>query len=305
MRILIAEDSRTQAIDLRRRLESLGHDVTAADNGGQAWDLLQSAPAPVAILDWLMPQLNGVDLCRKIRGEKTLPYVYLILLTSKGHRHERLQGLLAGADEFLSKPIDTYELEVSLKTAERIIGAHNALSARILELEQANEKLARLLLQDELTGLANLRGFQTAVNHAFRHATDDRLPLSLIRLELDHPHQVFSKMESVNEMEFLMDLANLLREASRDCDVAARVNTYGFGVILPGVSTDGALSRADCLRDAVIARASTTVPITASVAAVATTAENRPLTAERLLEAAERAIRQARAEGGNRLILVE
>ena len=117
MRVLIAEDSLTQAVDLRRRLESLGHEVTVANNGRQAWELLQSKPVPVAILDWLMPQMNGVDLCRKIRSEKTLPYVYLILLTSKDHRHERLQGLRSGADEFLSKPIDTNELEVSLKTA--------------------------------------------------------------------------------------------------------------------------------------------------------------------------------------------
>jgi two-component system, cell cycle response regulator len=305
MRILIAEDSPTQAADLRRRLESLGHEVTAADNGGQAWELLQSRPVRVAILDWLMPQMNGPDLCRRIRGEKTLPYIYLILLTSKDHRHERLEALRAGADQFLSKPADTYDLEVSLMTAERIIAAQNALAARIRELEQANQQLARQVLQDELTGLANLRGFQQASTHAFGHAIEDRLPLSLVRLELDHPHEVFSEMEPVNETEFLMELANLFREASRDCDVAARLSAYGFALILPGVSADGARSRADWLREAITARASTTVPITASIAAVATTAENRPSTTEELLEAAERAIGQARAEGGNRLILVD
>jgi two-component system, cell cycle response regulator len=305
MRILIAEDSLTQAVDLRRRLESLGHEVTVADNGRKAWELLQSRPVPVAILDWLMPEMNGVDLCRKIRGEKTLPYVYLILLTSKDHRHERLQGLRAGADEFLSKPIDTYELEVSLQTAERIIAAQNALAARMRELEQANEQLARLVLQDELTGLANLRGFQQALTDAFRHAMEDRLPLSLIRLELDHPHRVFAEMEPAHETELLMELANLLREASWDCGVLARVSAYGFAVIMPGVTTDGALSRADCLRDAVNAHASMTFPITASVAVAATTALDRPSTTGQLIEAAERAIGQARAEGGNRLILVE
>ncbi len=279
--------------------------MTVTYDGRQAWDLLKSRPVPVAILDWLMPEMNGVDLCRKIRSAKTLPYVYLILLTSKDHRHERLQGLNAGADEFLSKPVDIFELEVSLKTAERIIAAQKALAARIQELEEANKQLARLALQDELTGLANLRGFQEALTRAFRHAVDDHLPLSLIRLELDHPHQVLSQMEPVNETRFLMAMAKLLREASRDCDVPARVSTYGFAVILPGLSTDGALAVADRLRDAVIARASTTVPITASVAVVATTALNRPSTTERLLEGAERAIGQARAEGGNRLVAVE
>jgi len=305
MRILIAEDSLTQAADLQRRLQSLGHEVTVAGDGRKAWELLQSRPVPVAILDWLMPHMNGVDLCQSIRSEKSLPYVYLILLTSKNHRHERLQGLRAGADQFLSKPVDTNELEVALKTAERIIGVQNSLAANIRELEQANEQLARLVHQDELTGLANLRGFQQGLTDAFRQAIEDRLPLSLVRLELDHPHRVFSEMEPTNETELLMELANLLREASWDCGVLARVSAYGFAVILPGVTTDGAVSRADCLRDALIARAVTTIPLTASVAVVATTAEDRPSTTGQLVEAAEQAIGQARAEGGNRLILVE
>jgi diguanylate cyclase (GGDEF)-like protein len=305
MRILIAEDSRAQAVDLRRRLESLGHQVTVTYDGRQAWDLLQSRPVPVAILDWLMPEMNGVELCRTIRGEKTLPYIYLILLTSKTHRHERLQGLKAGADEFLSKPIDTIELEASLKTAERILGVQKALEARIQELEQANKELSRLVLQDELTGLANLRGFHEALTRALRHAIDDHLPLSLLRLELDQPHQVFSEMEPVNETEILTAVAKLVREASRDCDVAARVSAYGFAVILPGFSTDSALAVADCLRIAVMARASTKLPLTASIGVVVTTAEDRPSTTEQLVEAADRAIGQARAEGGNRLVVVD
>ncbi len=305
MRILIAEDSRVQAVDLRRRLESLGHQVTVTCDGRQAWDVLQTRAEPVAILDWLMPEMDGVDLCRTIRSEKTLPYVYLILLTSKDHRHERLQGLKAGADQFLSKPVDTFELEVCLETAGRIIAVQQALEARIQELEQANKQLSRLVLQDELTGLANVRGFQEALTRALRDAIDDHLPLSLIRLELDHPHQVFSEKEPANQAEILMAMGNLLHEASRDCDVPARVSPYGFAVILPGLSTDSALAVADCLRIAVIARASTMLPITASLAVVVATTDDRPSTTEQLLEAAERAIGQARAEGGNRLVVVE
>ena len=167
MRILIAEDSRTQAVDLRRKLESLGHEVTVAYDGKQAWEHLQAKPVPVAILDWIMPEMNGIDLCRTVRGEKNLPYVYLILLTSKAHRHERLQGLSAGADEFLSKPLDTFELEVSLKTAQRIIAVMEGLATRIRELEQANEQLSLRFLQDEQTGLVNLRGFQEALTQSF------------------------------------------------------------------------------------------------------------------------------------------
>jgi diguanylate cyclase (GGDEF)-like protein len=305
MRILIAEDSRTQAVDLRRKLESLGHEVTVAYDGKQAWNLLQAKPVPVAIIDWLMPEMNGVDLCRTIRSDQNLPYVYLILLTSKAHRHERLQGLSAGADEFISKPVDTIELEVSLKTAQRLIAVQEGFAARIRELEQANEQLSRLVLQDEPTGLANHRGFDRALSETFRQAVDDHLPLSLIRLELDNPHRVFAALEPENESEFLMAIANLLRELIRSCDIPARTSAYGFAVILPGVATEGALQVADSLRDGILGRLYKLAPITASVAVATTTAENRPGTAGQLLEAADRAISQARAEGGNRLLFVE
>ena len=111
MRILIAEDSRTQAVDLCRRLQAMGHEVVVCGDGLQAWNLLRTKPEPLLISDWMMPEMNGVDLCRKIRSELSTPYVYIILLTAKAHRHERLQGLKAGADDFLAKPIDSCELE--------------------------------------------------------------------------------------------------------------------------------------------------------------------------------------------------
>ncbi|MGC8640159.1 MAG: response regulator [Isosphaeraceae bacterium] len=305
MRILIAEDSRTQAVDLRRKLEALGHEVTVTYDGKQAWDSLQARPCPVAILDWLMPELSGVDLCRNIRADQDLAYVYLILLTSKAHRHERLHGLSAGADQFLSKPLDSFELDVALKTASRVIAAQEALVARIRELEQANEQLSRRVLEDELTGLLNLRGFQQALAEHFRQAALDQLPLSLIRLELDHPHQAFAETEAVKESEYLTGLAKLLREATRGCDVAARVGAYGFALILPGVAADGALEVADCLRDDLLARSYKGPQVSACLAVVATTAECRPASMGQLLDAAERAIGQARSEGGNRLLLVE
>src|SRR5262245_52328427 len=214
MRILIAEDSQTQAVDLRRRLVAMGHEVVVTYDGAQAWNHLQSKPEPLLISDWIMPEMNGLDLCRKIRSEIKSAYIYVILLTAKTHRHERLQGLSAGADDFLSKPIDCCELEIALKTAQRIIAAQEALQSRAKELEKANEQLSRLAAHDELTGLNNQRGFQEALATCFRQALEDRLPLSLIRLELDNLDQVLVALEPGAWEEFLIKLANLLREES-------------------------------------------------------------------------------------------
>jgi DNA-binding response OmpR family regulator len=127
MRILIAEDSQTQAVDLRRRLEAMGPEVVVTADGLQAWNQLRNRPERLVILDWMMPIMNGLDLCRKIRAEIRSTYIYVILLTAKTHRHERLQGLSAGADDFLAKPIEHCELDIALKTAQRIIAAQEAL----------------------------------------------------------------------------------------------------------------------------------------------------------------------------------
>jgi two-component system chemotaxis response regulator CheY len=305
MRILIAEDSQTQAAELRRRLVAMGHEVVVTVNGAQAWSHLQSKPEPLLISDWMMPEMNGLELCRKIRTELKSSYVYVILLTSKTHRHERLQGLSAGADDFLAKPIDSCELEIALRTAQRIIAAQEALQTRARELELANERLSRLTSHDELTGLSNRRGFQEALDTACRHALVDHLPLSLIRLELDHLQQVLADLEPRGWEELLIKLANLLREESRECDIPARISQYGFALILPGVSSECALSVADILRSSLIERASTELKITASVGVAAMSAENHLTSSNQLLELAEQAVNQAHAEGGNRVVQVD
>ena len=248
MRILIAEDSQTQAVDLRRRLEALGHEVVVTYNGLEAWNHLRARPETLVITDWMMPEMNGLDLCRKIRGESGSPYVYLILLTAKNHRHERLQGLNAGADDFLAKPIDSCELEIALKTARRIIAAHEALQSRARELERANHELARLATLDELTGLKNRRGFREALAAAFRQALEDHLPLSLLRLELIAREEPLPPRELANSGDLLARVAELLRAASRECDTAARVSQFGFAMVLPGLHEQGALATADRLR---------------------------------------------------------
>jgi diguanylate cyclase (GGDEF)-like protein len=169
----------------------------------------------------------------------------------------------------------------------------------------ANERLCRLTSHDELTGLSNRRGFREALDTAFRHALVDHLPLSLIRLELDHLQQVLADLEPGGWEELLLKLANLLREESRECDIPARVSQYGFALILPGVSSESALSVADILRSSLIERAPTELKITASVGVAAISAENHLTSSNQLLELAEQAVNQAHAEGGNRVVQVD
>ena len=299
MRILIAEDSQTQAVDLRRRLEAMGHEVVVTADGLQAWNQLRERPERLVILDWMMPVMNGLDLCRKIRAEIKSTYIYVILLTAKTHRHERLQGLSAGADDFLAKPIDHCELDIALKTAQRIIAAQEALVARARELERANQDLVRLAEHDELTGLLNQRGFQESLATAFRQARDDHLPLSLIRFELDHPERLSEVLSLMALQDLHVKVANLLRGESRDCDISARVGEHGFALILPGLTSDWALPVADNLRGSLAELVGAGRRVTASFGVATMSPEG---SSAQLLKACESAVELARTDGGDRVV---
>ncbi|MFO0959872.1 MAG: response regulator [Isosphaeraceae bacterium] len=136
MRIMVVDDSRTALATLRVKLEEMRYQVVPFDSGQAAWDHLQAADERLIITDWMMPQLDGLELCRRIRARGLDPYVYVIMLTSKPLRMDHLAGLEAGADDFLVKPVDTCELAIALARARRFLGAQALLHGRIQELER-------------------------------------------------------------------------------------------------------------------------------------------------------------------------
>jgi two-component system cell cycle response regulator len=141
MRVLIAEDSVVARKLLERNLQQLGYEVVATEDGAQAWAAYQQAPTPIVITDWEMPQMNGVELCRAIRQHPTEQYTYLMMLTARGQKEDKLEALDAGADAFLSKPLDIAELQANLRVAERILQAEADLQAQKRQLQDLNEEL--------------------------------------------------------------------------------------------------------------------------------------------------------------------
>lgn len=121
MRVLIAEDDPVSALALEASLEQQGYTVTTATNGAQAWRLFQETIFPIVILDWMMPEMDGLEVCRRIRKRTDGPYTCVIMLTAKQGREDRLQALSAGVDVFLSKPLDTEDMYARLQIANRIL----------------------------------------------------------------------------------------------------------------------------------------------------------------------------------------
>jgi len=145
MRILIAEDSLVSRRLLETTLKRWGHEVIATPDGSEAWQVLQTNEAPpFAIVDWVMPKMEGPELCRRIRQTQGTSSMYIILLTAKGTPEEIVAGLDAGADDYLVKPFDPGELRARVDVGRRIVELQRDLADRVRELEEALSQVRSL-----------------------------------------------------------------------------------------------------------------------------------------------------------------
>ncbi|HZP02889.1 MAG TPA: response regulator transcription factor [Terriglobia bacterium] len=145
MKILIAEDDAASRRLLQASLERWGYEVLTASNGAEAWQALDGPAAPeLAILDWMMPEIDGLEICRRVRaGSPSLP-TYIILLTARGKREDIVLGLQGGADDYVTKPFDLEELRARLQVGVRIVQLQRALAIRVRELEDALKRVKQL-----------------------------------------------------------------------------------------------------------------------------------------------------------------
>jgi DNA-binding response OmpR family regulator len=145
MKVLVAEDEAVSRIRLETFLTKQGYQVLAVADGTAAWEALQAEDRPsLAILDWLMPGVDGVELCRRVRSKPELRGLYILLLTACGSREQVLEGLNAGANDYVTKPFDSAMLESRLRVAAQMVGLHGELATRVNELEQALAELKLL-----------------------------------------------------------------------------------------------------------------------------------------------------------------
>jgi diguanylate cyclase (GGDEF)-like protein len=239
MKVLIAEDDPVSSLVLTKTLTKWGHEVVATKNGSEAWRALQEEDAPrVAILDWMMPAIGGPELCRKIRQEPTTSAAYIILLTALNRKEHLLEGLEAGADDYITKPFDRQELRVRLQAGVRIVELQTNLTQRVQELEtaiierkKAEEALRQLTLTDELTGLYNYRGFSTLAAHqikAYRRADETSV---LIYADMDGLKQINDTFGHSEGSLAIVNVAQLLRQTFRESDIIGRLGGDEFAIL--------------------------------------------------------------------------
>jgi diguanylate cyclase (GGDEF)-like protein len=296
VRILIADDDPVPRRLLEHTLVRLGHEVEVVSDGPDAVTALLKPDAPrMAILDWEMPGADGLVVCRVVR-QRTGPYIYVILLTSRDRPEDVVAGLDSGADDFLTKPFDASELRARLRSG-----------GRVLELEEgllrAQEALRVHATSDDLTGLSNRRVVLEQLDRELRRARHDKKPLSVAMADLDHFKAINDQHGHPAGDAVLRQVARCMQLELREYDGIGRYGGEEFLFVLPGCDADAALVAMERVRT----RAAATpahwegqlLPVTLSIGVAWTDPDG--LTAAGLTLAADEALYRAKAGGRNRV----
>ena len=247
-RILVVDDHEDNIQVLRVRLESWGYGTDACYNGHDALAYVEKTPPDLILLDVMMPEISGIEVARRIKGNKALPFIPIIMQTALDSTEDKVEGLEAGADDYITKPIDFAELKARLRSMLRIKRLQEALEEREKELLEVNERLRFMSQTDALTGLDNRRHLNERIDEMFQHAQRLNEPFSLVMCDLD-------KFKSVNDTyghqagdEVLKQLAKMLKDEVREIDRVGRYGGEEFMLLLPGTVLDAAVTFAERVR---------------------------------------------------------
>ena len=247
VRALIAEDNAGFRQVLERMLRKWGYDVVSAGNGIEALEILQAVDPPrLAILDWMMPGLDGVEVCRRVREQNREPYVYILLLTAKDTSAELVEGMEAGADDYLRKPVDSHELRVRIRAGRRILDLQE-------EVVRARETLRHQATRDQLTGIWNRGAMFDILARELKRAKRESTTLSIIMADLDHFKQVNDTLGHAAGDAVLRETTRRIIECVRSYDAPCRYGGEEFLVILPTCDLAGAALRAQQIRSVIAA----------------------------------------------------
>ncbi|MDX2153580.1 MAG: diguanylate cyclase [Bryobacteraceae bacterium] len=296
MKVLIADDSSVSRRLLEATLTRWGYQVEVACDGETAWSSLQRADAPrLAILDWMMPGLTGLELCRLIRQNGQEPYTYILLLTSKGLKEDLIEGMEAGADDYLVKPFDQHELKVRLRAGHRILDLQS-------ELVSAREELRVQATRDALTGLWNRRAILEILGRELARSQRESNWLGLVLCDIDHFKRVNDTWGHSAGDSVLRETAGRLASQIRAYDSLARYGGEEFLLILPNCDEYTAWLQAERLRESLVAESfslpSGSAAVTASFGVTAVP-PGMSISAEALIHSADEALYQAKRNGRN------
>jgi diguanylate cyclase (GGDEF)-like protein len=295
--VLIADDDPLSRRLLQVSLNQWGYSVTVATDGAEALRALDEPDGPqLAVLDWMMPRFDGIEVCRTIRTSSRERYVYIVLLTARGYRDDIVQGLEAGADDYITKPFHLHELKARLRTGSRILTLQE-------ELITARERLRIQATFDSVTGLFNRVAIQDALARELVRSRREDKPVAVLMADLDHFKHVNDTYGHPVGDVVLRVTADRMRGLFRSYDSIGRYGGEEFLVVLSGCDLATGIEQAERMRKAIytqgVSVANTTIPVSISIGVAATTHDGRESTD--LLLAADKALYAAKRAGRNRV----
>ena len=239
MKALVVDDSAMSRRMLEMSLTNWGYDVTCAEDGKQALEALCASDGPrIALLDWMMPVMDGLTMCRKLRAVENLPYCYVIMLTAKDGRADIAEALRGGADDYVTKPWDPVELQARVDVGRRMIELHVAI-------EESNRRLTEAARTDFLTGALSRTGLMARFEEECARAAREHSPLAVEMIDVDHFKKVNDVYGHVAGDAVLKGIAQRVRETCRPYDTLGRFGGEEFLVLVPGIPFDAVRDHAE------------------------------------------------------------
>jgi two-component system chemotaxis response regulator CheY len=238
MKILIADDDLVTSRLLEKIIKKMGYESVVTHSAQEALDILLSEDSPkIALVDWMMPEIDGLEICRKVREDTSAYYKYIILVTSKDLQEDIIKGMNAGADDYITKPFSYEELTVRINAGRRII--------------ELQDQLTYIATYDVLTGVLNRRAFLKRLNQEISRCKRIGSPLGLVLADLDQFKSLNDTYGHVAGDKVLAETAHLMRSCLREYDEIGRYGGEEFFVILPGANLDQAENVANRMRKSI------------------------------------------------------
>ena len=298
-RILVVDDNQDNVEIVSIRLRSRGYEIREAGDGARALEMVHEQPPDLILLDVMLPDIDGYEISRRIKNDETLPFIPIILVTARDSTQDKVAGLDAGADDYLTKPINFPELEARVRSMLRIKRLQD-------ELEEKNRELQRLSISDGLTGLFNHRHIHGLLDEEFERARRSGDPLTVAMFDLDRFKAINDTYGHQAGDRVLQQLADILRRTARDIDRLGRYGGEEFMVILPETDIENGAVFVERVRQEVARHSfvigrdkSITMTISAGVATFPHELVGSPQTLVRL---ADEALYAAKAMGRDRIV---
>jgi len=302
-KILFVEDSKTQAKAIKDFLLRMGYEVIWVEDGKSAINIAKSQSLDIILLDLILPDINGDEVCRWLKLNQSTRGVPIIMLTVKSSIPDKVTGLEAGADDYVPKPFDEIELNARIYACLRTKALQDELRQKNRQLEELLEKVELLAITDPLTELYNRRRFETALENEFKRTQRYKSPLACLMLDIDYFKKINDEYGHQVGDSVLQEIAKIIKKTFREIDIAARWGGEEFVVLLPQTQQDAAIQSASRILEKISNHRFLRIPdkkITVSIG-IASVPNSSVDTGEKLVNASDLAMYEAKKKGRNRI----